>query len=302
MPAARGLFRRAISQSGGGLHTMSLEQAGRVRARLGEMLGVPATREGFTSLTFEQIVAAQAQLLPGSVELTTAEDPDPTGGLTSFLPVRDGELLSAQPVDALKQWASAGIDLMAGTNTQEMNLYYVPSGVVNAIDSDQKLVASIQGRHPQPEKLVAVYRARRPQAQPGELFSAIMTDWMFHLPTVRLVEARDGQPAHTYLYEFAWPSPACGGKLGACHGLELGFVFDTLDTPGLQGATGMVGDHPPRDLVRRLHHTWVTFATTGDPGWPTYSTEQRSVMHIDDTWEVLTDPDREERLAWEGAR
>jgi para-nitrobenzyl esterase len=301
MPSARGLFRRAISQSGGGLHTMSLEQAERVSARLGEMLGVPATRESFTSLTFEQIVAAQAQLLPGSIDFRTAEHPDPTGGLTSFLPVRDGDLLSTQPVEALKQWASAGVDLLAGTNTQEMNLYYVPSGVVNAIDSDQKLIASIQGRHPDPEKLAAVYRASRPQAQPGELFSAIMTDWMFHMPTVRLVEARSSQPAQTYLYEFAWPSPACDGKLGACHGLELGFVFDTLDTPGLRGPTGMVGDNPPSELARRLHQTWITFATTGNPGWPVYS-EQRSVMHIDDVWEVLTDPDSDERRVWNGAR
>jgi para-nitrobenzyl esterase len=302
IPSARGLFRRAISQSGGGLHTMSLEQAGRVSARLSEVLGVPATREGFSSLTLEQIVAAQAQLLPGSIEFRTAENPDPTGGLTSFLPVRDGDLLSAQPVDALKQWASAGVDVLAGTNTQEMNLYYVPSGVVSAIDSDQKLVASIQGRHPQPEKLVAVYRASRPQAQPGELFSAIMTDWMFHIPTVRLAEARSSQPARTYLYEFAWSSPACDGKLGACHGLELGFVFDTLDTPGLRGPAGMVGENPPGELATRLHQTWITFATTGDPGWPTYSTEQRSVMHIAEAWEVLTDPDRGERQAWDGAR
>jgi para-nitrobenzyl esterase len=302
VPSARVLFRRAISQSGGGQHTMSFEQADRVSTRLSEMLGVPPTREAFTSLSFEQIVAAQAQLLPGSIDFNTAENADPTGGLTLFLPVRDGDLLSAQPVDALKQGASADVDLLAGTNTQEMNLYYVPTGVVNLVDSDEKVSISIAGRHPAPEKLVAVYRASRPDASPGELFSAIMTDWMFHIPTLRLAEARTHQAGRTYLYEFAWSSPACSGKLGSCHGLELGFVFDTLDTPGLTGPIGMVGEDPPGELAQRLHHTWVTFAMTGDPGWAAYSTERRSVMHIAGTWEVLTDPVPDERQAWDGAR
>jgi para-nitrobenzyl esterase len=302
VPTARGLFRRAISQSGGGQHTMSMEQAERVSARVSDILGVPATQQNFASLSFEQIVAAQAQLLPGSITFTTAEDADPTGGLTLFLPVRDGDLLSAQPVETLMRGASADITLLAGTNTQEMNLYYVPTGVVKLVDSDEKVAASIAGRYPEPERLVAAYRASRPQAEPGELFSAIMTDWMFHIPTLRLAEARNRQPGGTYVYEFGWPSPACDGKLGACHGLELGFVFDTLDTPGLTGSTGMVGDNPPVDLARRLHQTWITFATTGDPGWAPYTTEQRSVMHIDNTWEVRIDPVANERRAWDGAR
>ena len=302
VPSARGLFHRAISQSGGGQHTMSAEQAGRVAVRLSEILGVPSTREDFASLSFEQIVAAQAQLLPGSIPFTTAEDADPTGGLTLFLPVRDGELISAQPVEAIRGGASATIDVLAGTNTQEMNLYYIPTGVVNLLDSDEKVGASLLGRHRAPETLVAAYRTNRPSATPGELFSAIMTDWMFHIPTVRLAEAHAPHPGGTYLYEFAWPSPAYGGTLGACHGLELGFVFDTLDTPGLTGPQGMVGDHPPHELASHLHRTWITFATTGNPGWPSYTTAQRSVMHVDTTWELLTDPVPRERHVWEGAR
>ena len=302
VPSASGLFRRAISQSGGGQHTMSMEQARRVSARLSDILGVPPTKEAFTALSFEQIVAAQSQLLPGSIDFRTADDGDSTGGLTMFLPVRDGDLLTGQPVDALRRGASADVDLLAGSNTQEMNLYYVPTGVVSLVDSDEKVIASIVGRHPEPDKLVAVYRASRPQTEPGELFAAIMTDWMFHIPTLRLAEAHAHQPGGTYLYEFAWPSPACDGKLGACHGLELGFVFDALDTPGLTGSIGMVGDNPPSELARRLHRTWITFATTGDPGWIPYSTERRPVMHIDNTWEILTDPVPNERRAWDGAR
>jgi para-nitrobenzyl esterase len=297
-----GLFRRAISQSGGAQHTMSIEQATRVLARLAEILGITPTRESFASLSFEQLVAAQSQMLPGSLDLTTERDADPTGGLTLFLPVRDGDLISSQPVDAVRRGASATVDLLIGTNSQEMNLYYVPTGLLNRIASDEQVCASIGGLHPQPEKLIAAYRASRPGASPGELFSAIMTDWMFSIPSVRLAEAHAPHTGGTYLYEFAWPSPAFGGTLGACHGLELGFVFDTLDTPGLTGPQGMVGEHPPVELARRMHSTWITFAKTGDPGWAPYNTQQRQVMRISATWEILTDPRLAERQAWDGTR
>src|SRR6266566_1957973 len=157
VPSATGLFRRAISQSGGAQHTMSIEQASRVAARLGEILGISPTRESFASLSFEQLVTAQSQLLPGSLDLTTARDADPTGGLTLFLPVRDGDLISAQPVDAVRRGASATVDLLIGTNSQEMNL----------IGSDENVYQSLRGRHPEPETLVATYRASRPDALSG---------------------------------------------------------------------------------------------------------------------------------------
>jgi para-nitrobenzyl esterase len=305
MPSASGLFRRAISQSGGAQHTLSMEQASRVAARLGQMLGVLPTRESFAALSFEQLIVAQSQVLPGSLDLATAEDPDPTGGLTLFLPVRDGELIASQPVEAVRRGASASVDLLVGTNSQEMNFYYVPTGVVNLFQSDEQVCASIRGRHPEPTKLVAAYRASRPHATPGELLSAIMTDWMFAMPSLRLAEAHSLHAPHsggTYLYEFAWPSPAFGGLLGACHGLELGFVFDALDTPGLSGPEGMVGEHAPLGLARRVHQTWIAFATTGDPGWVPYTPRQRAVMRIDTTWQVISEPRLVERLAWDGAR
>ncbi len=302
VPSAAGLFRRAISQSGGGQHTMSMEQAGRVATQLGDLLGMEPTRENFASLSFEHLIAAQAQLLPGSLDLTTTQDADPTGGLTLFLPVRDGDLLSTQPVEAIRQGAGANVDVLIGTNSQEMNLYYVPTGVVNLIESEEQLSASITGRHPDPEKLVAAYRASRPTASAGELLSAIMTDWMFAIPSMRLAEAHAPAAGGTYLYEFAWPSPTCDGKLGACHGLELGFVFDALDTPYLSSPQGLVGEHPPHELARRMHQTWIAFATTGDPGWLAYNTQQRPVMRINTTWEIVNDPPPLERQAWDGAR
>jgi para-nitrobenzyl esterase len=302
VPSAKGLFRRAISEGGGGQHTMSMEQAARVATRLGEILDVNPTREDFASFTSEQLIAAQSQLAPGTLDLATAQDVDPTGGLQIFLPVRDNDLISTQPVDAVGLGASSTVDLLLGTNSQDLNFVYVPTGVVDRIDSDEKVCTSIGSRHPHPEKLVAAYRAGHPDTPSGELFSAIMTDWMLFIPTVRLAEAHARHAGGTYLYEFAWPSPSCGGKLRACHYLELGFVFDTLDTPGLTGPRGLAGENPPVELAKHMHQTWITFATTGNPGWSPYNTQQRSTMRINTTWRTITDPRPVEREAWEGVR
>ena len=302
MPAASGLFRRAISQSGSAQHTLSMEQAARVAARFGEILGVAPTRESFAALDPERLLAAQSQVLPGSLDLATEQDADTTGGLTLFMPVRDGELILEQPVDSIRRGTGQTVDLLVGANSQEMNLYYAPVGLLDLVKTDEQLCTAISQRHPEPATLVAAYRASRPAASSGELFAAIMSDWMFFIPSVRLAEAHAPGAGGTYFYEFAWPSPALEGKLAACHGLELGFVFDTLDTPWLAGPKGMVGEHPPAELASRMHRAWINFATTGNPGWEPYDTQRRAVMRIDTTWATQPDPRPLERQAWEGVR
>ena len=72
------------------------------------------------------------------------------------------------------------------------------------------------------------------------------------------------------MYEFAWPSPAFGGMLGACHGLEIPFVFDTLDLGSRQMLGGLLGPNPPQTLATEMHDAWVRFVASGQPGWPRY--------------------------------
>ena len=61
------------------------------------------------------------------------------------------------------------------------------------------------------------------------MLAAVLTDWWVRVPAIRLADAHAPAPAGTFMYEFAWPSPAFDGRLGACHALEIPFVFDTLD-------------------------------------------------------------------------
>ena len=101
------------------------------------------------------------------------------------------------------------------------------------------------------------YREALPHAGAGDLLAAIQGDWYFRIPAIRLAEAHASvaTTASTFVYEFAWKSPEFDGRLGACHGLEIPFVFDTLGRD-----TGrLVGANPPQPLADAMHAAWVGF-------------------------------------------
>ena len=100
------------------------------------------------------------------------------------------------------------------------------------------------------------------------------------------------------MYEFAWRSPQFDGLLGACHALEIAFVFDTLGN----GTAPLLGPNPPQQLADTMHAAWVAFATSGDSGWPQYALSRRATMRFDTTLEVMDDPRSAERALWEGVR
>jgi para-nitrobenzyl esterase len=143
------------------------------------------------------------------------------------------------------------------------------------------------------DALVAAYAAARPGRTPGQLGAAITGDDAFWLPALGLAE---GRRAATWMYRFDWATPVFGGVLGACHGLELPFVFDTVTA-----ARGFVGDDPGLPaLAAAVHRAWVAFATTGDPGWPAYDAVRRATMRFDAPSTVVDDPDGELRTRWSG--
>ena len=100
------------------------------------------------------------------------------------------------------------------------------------------------------------------------------------------------------MYEFAWRSPQFGGRLGACHGADIAFVFDTLG----HGSEPLAGGRPPQQLADTMHAAWVALRRDGDPGWPKYDLARRATMRFDATSEVVDDPRSKERLLWEGVR
>jgi carboxylesterase type B len=149
------------------------------------------------------------------------------------------------------------------------------------------------------KQAVDAYRLAHPGASTGELFSAIQTDWYWRIPAVRMADAHAASArAGTYMYEFAWRSPQLGGRLGAAHGVEIPFVFDTL---GL-GTEPMLGLRPPQPLATAMHSAWVAFAANGDCGWPRYDIPRRPTMRFDVSSGVVEDPLGAKLAIWKDVR
>ncbi|TME75283.1 MAG: hypothetical protein E6I47_15565 [Chloroflexi bacterium] len=176
-------------------------------------------------------------------------------------------------------------------------MFTVPTGVIEYIDEERaRGLAKRQGLDPQ--KAITGYRETGPAVTAGDVYSAIISDFFFRIPAIRLAEAQLRNGGEVRMYEFAWRSPMFDGRLGACHALELGFVFDHLDCAG-----PMLGEHPPQRLADDMHRAWVNFARNGDPGWPRYETSRRPVMRFDTQGGVVVnDPAASTRQLWEGIR
>jgi len=292
------LFRRAILQSGAGHHVISTGTAKRISAMFYELLGVPPTADALAAVPLERFVAAQAEL-----DLERVRNPDPgrwgevaINGML-FEPVIDGEILPDRPIDSIGAGAGAGPELLIGTTTEEWRFFTVPTGVIDHIDEDRaRGLAKRQGLDP--DTAMAAYRETDPAATAGDVYTALISDFFFRIPAIRLAEARLRNGGDVRMYEFGWRSPMFGGRLGACHALELGFVFDNLKDAG-----PMLGDHPPQHLADEMHRAWVDFARGGDPGWSGYDASRRPVMRFDAQGATLVnDPAGSTRQLWEGIR
>ncbi|WP_104524201.1 carboxylesterase/lipase family protein [Blastococcus atacamensis] len=299
MPRAAGLFGRAVAQSGAGHHALSSGTARRVAGYLAERLGVPLTREALAAVPIQQLVTAQRAL---SQEAATVPDPARWGEITVnamvWEPVIDGDVLPSLPITAVAAGAGSDVDVLVGTNSDEHTLFLVPNGVVDFVSEDLLRLA-LAGYGVPADATIDAYRADAPSAGPGDLLVKAATDWFFRIPAVRLAEARSGAPGRTFMYEFAWPSPQFDGRLGACHALELAFVFDTLTSEGVEP---LAGPAAPQDLADTMHAAWVAFVRTGDPGWPAYDLATRPVQVYGQLTGVVTDPRAEQRTLWEGVR
>ncbi len=260
-PHSAGLFRRAVMQSGPPT-AVSPKKGGRTTALIAKQLGLPATAQAFAG-------ADRGALLAAQVAITRAGNP--LTGANAFSIVVDGDVVPTEPLAAVRAGAARDVDLLLGYNSEEYRLWFVPSGVVDRVNAITLRLALAKFRIKQ--RVAKEYRRNRPTAKPGEILGAIATDMLLRVPANRLADERRGD--NTFMYEFGWPSPVDG--LGACHALEIGFVFDTLRSPDVAALAGPVA---PQVLADAMHRAWVDFAATGKPGWASWDTS-RPVMRFD---------------------
>jgi para-nitrobenzyl esterase len=290
MPAARGLFARAIVQSAAPRGVIPLAAA-RAREKLWlEKLGLSsAPRSALREVPVEALLDAQAAVITRTT---------PVNGFW-YAPVVDGETLVVPPERAFVEGFARDVPLVIGTTRDEMHLYFAGKPA-----SDDGVVAMIAPQLGLPEReashpaaaLVEGFRALR--ARRGDTVSscdiwlAIQTELSLRHDAVRIAEAR-ASGRLTWMYLFGWRSPARGGVMGACHALDLPFVFGNLDAPGMPAFAGKGPE--PQALGEAMMDAWTAFAR-GEAPWPCYELPRRATFEFGPVRELRDGPFEEERL------
>jgi para-nitrobenzyl esterase len=298
MPAAKGLFQRAIVMSGAGIRMAEHERATKLAdAVLGEV-GVKANQlDKLQALPFERLLAAidpaQKKLAPVGFRLL-----DRYG----FGPVVEGHDLPHHPFDPRAVDLSDDVPVMVGGTRDENALFLAPDDAVwnRTLDEDELKTRVAKVAAGNTDAVLGLYRQMHPGMNPAELLIEITTDSNFWVRSVLLAERKAAKgKAPVYMYSFNWRTPVLDGKLMAPHALDVPFVFDTLD------AVGITGHAPAAAAIAAAESsTWASFARAGTPDneaiphWPAYAAADRATMMIDTEWRVQNDPQHEARLLW----
>jgi para-nitrobenzyl esterase len=300
-PAAAGLFRGAIAQSGACANVHDAESGAAVADRFVDALGLaPDDLDGLRAAPVDAVLAAQVAADPRAGGEGAGDRP--RYGLLAFQPVVDGAVLPVPPLDAVRAGSAAGVSLVAGSTADEWNLFHAIVRARGPLDEDQ--VRRRLGGVVEPDRvgeLWDAYREARPGADPDAVLCAAMTDFVFRMPGVRLAEAQLAHaPVAMYRFDYASPS------FGACHGIDVPFVFDNLDRQGVEfllaGSDGL--DAGAHRLAGRAARAWTTMAHAGAPAtddlpWPAYDTTDRATCVLDREPSVLADPEGGLRRLWD---
>ena len=323
MPAARGLFHRAIAQSGSAVTSMAANVATRNAEAYIERLGLKSNQlDELQKLPMEQLLGAlAARPSTGSGRADAGRGAGPGGGASTgsggadggrgarqggfaAAPVVDGTSLPRDVFTPTATEISADVPLMIGSTETEVTWnintdYTVPADDAALRARVKRTLRSADDA--QIDKLIATYRKGRPKASNLDLALIIETDASpFRSGTDTEAERKAALgKAPVYVYRFQWYSPVSGGRLRAMHCMDIPFVFDNVDL-----AQSVVGDGRDRyALADRMSASWVAFARSGNPNnklvpkWEPFTADQRATMIFNTETRAVNDPYRDERVA-----
>jgi para-nitrobenzyl esterase len=295
MPRAKGLFHRAIVQSGAAIRLRTKERALALTECVLQHLG-----SGAANVAAIQSVPV-ADLLAAVEPATKALGPSPFPLFDRypFGPVVDGEVLPAQPFDPVASDVCADVPLIIGDMKDETaNFLAVVDKVWDRTLTEAELrqrVEGIAGAHT--GRVLDAY----PGPNPAERLIAITTDSNFRIRSLTLAQRRAAlKRGPVWMYSFEWETPVLGGKLKAPHAMDVPFCFNTLD---LTNATG--GSPDAQTLADTMSSIWASFARDGRPdhaaipAWPQYDADQRATLILDKTCRIENDPRGDARRLWQ---
>lgn len=291
MPSAKGLFHRAVIESGPTIRLVEREQAIRVAEMLMAKLSVPKSQvRDLQKIPVDRIMSAYFAV----VKDMAGQDQMTQG----FSPTVDGNAVPAHPFHPAASAISADVPLMLGSTRTEMTLQSDESAFSLDEAGMRSRVKGLAGDHA--GELIETYRKANPNASPSDLFFLIASDYRYGAPIMKIAERRAALgrgPVH--LYYFTWETPVQGGRLKSPHTIEIPFVFDNVQIS--RGLTG--GGADAMALADKVSDTWIAFARTGDPNtskmpnWPAFNPTERPTLVINNQSKVVRDPIHDQRLA-----
>jgi para-nitrobenzyl esterase len=292
-PVGRGLFDRAIVQSGSTGRTLTADQAAAVSQAVLEELGFERATPEIQKVSSDDIVAAQLRATGRLFAVA---------GMLPFHPALDAESLPTTPLDALRAGANRAVDLVLGVTTDEMRLFLEGP----ALEPDRLHARARRYFALDDTATVALIDAYRSlltdegtSTQPIDVWAALLTDREMLVPAVAALDAHAAAGGRTFGYRFDWPAMprADGLELRSCHGVDIPFTFATFAVDGWDAFTGADTDsHGAHALSAALRASWCAFARSGDPAhedvgpWPRHAAADRATMRLGRRRGVEPDP------------
>ena len=295
MPGAKGLFHRAVIESGAVLRLTTREDAVRYTELLLGELGLKA---GQTS-ALQQVPMARLLAADAAVQKKiTSREP----GGTANSPMVDGVAIPGHPWDPTGPALSADIPLLIGWARTEETLYDRPTPGKLALDEAGLRERVSRRLGEDPARVIAAFREAHPGATPWDLWILIATDHPRGTFARELAKRKAAQhAAPVFLYRYDWETPEGGGHMRSPHTIEIQFVFNNIAIAG-----PLISKMPEAfALATRTSAAWVAFARAGDPNtpklpkWPAYNADRRDTMLFNNECRVESDPARVARLAME---
>ena len=293
LPEARGLFHKAVIESAVGEMARPLGMSVEIAREFLKAVNLgPHDISALRSLSVETMLRAQQE-----VAVKTGQ------GAAPVIPVADGKVMPKMPLESLEAGLGFKVPMLVGSNLEEDKLFSMMTPGARKIDEEGlRKAASRFVAAKDVTKLIDAYRKARSDrgepVTPFEIYSALSTDVMFRKTAIRIAEAQCKHAPGGYNYLFCWKSPVAGGALGACHALEVGFIFGNHDAT-------FCGSGPEADeLSGEMQDAWISFARTGNPScqslgeWPQYS-RGRASMIFDKNSRIVKAAYEEERQIWE---
>ena len=301
MPSAKGLFHRAIAQSGAAVTSTARAQAVRTTEQVLQRLKIaPAELDKLQSVPMQELLNVMRP--------PAGAPPGPGGGL-NFGPVVDGKSLPSNPFDPTAPGQSASVPFLTGTTATEIT-FFLPDERLHPLDDaafKARVKDTLKVDDAGADRMIALYRKNQPGRDNIDLMLRLETDASFFRGGVETQAERKvaQKGAPVYVYRFEYYSPVRGGRLKAMHCMEIPFVFDNLEA----GAVYTGNSPAAQKLADQMSAAWVAFARSGNPNhkgmpaWSPWDPDKRATMVFGPAASTLVnDPGKDERLAIKAIR